>query len=41
VFICGGTGVLPFMDIFSWMFRRGISKSDKKRMIFPDETFEL
>ena len=36
----GGTGVLPFMDLFAYMARRIISKSESSKEVFPGENFE-
>ena len=36
----GGTGVLPFMDVFAYMARRIIHKNDPSKEVFPGEKFE-
>jgi len=36
----GGTGVLPFMDLFAYMARRIIHKNDPSKDVFPGEDFE-
>ena len=36
----GGTGVLPFMDVFAYMARKIIQKNDPSKEVFPGEHFE-
>ena len=36
----GGTGVLPFMDVFAYMARRIINKNNPSFEVFPGEKFE-
>ena len=36
----GGTGVLPFMDVFAYMARRIINKNDLSKEVFPGEQFQ-
>jgi len=36
----GGTGVLPFIDVFAYVTRRIIHKNDSSKDVFPGEQFE-
>ncbi|CAI2386298.1 unnamed protein product [Moneuplotes crassus] len=36
---CGGTGILPFMDLFAFMARRILSEDAPSNALFPDEDF--
>ena len=38
---CGGTGILPFMDLFAYLLRRGVSIICPEKAYFPDEEFEF
>ena len=35
----GGTGALPFMDLFAYLVRKLLSEVDPMYSIFPDEKF--
>ena len=36
----GGTGILPFMDLFAYLARKLLKENDPDYAIFPDENFE-
>ena len=38
--VVGGTGILPFIDLFAYLARRLISKKDALSEVFPHESFE-
>lgn len=38
--VVGGTGILPFIDLFAYLARRLISKNCKQGQVFEGETFE-
>jgi hypothetical protein len=40
VIFLGGTGVLPYMDLFAYITRKTISQHDKSHEMFPGEPFE-
>ena len=37
VFFCGGTGILPFLDAFAVMLRKGIELTKPDFRVFKDE----
>jgi ferredoxin-NADP reductase len=34
---CGGTGILPFMDLFAYLLRRAVYTIRPEKALFPDE----
>jgi len=39
IIFLGGTGVLPFMDVFAYVTRKTIATNDKYHEVFPEEIF--
>jgi NAD(P)H-flavin reductase len=39
IIFVGGTGILPFMDLFAYIGRKLISENDERYSVFPDEQF--
>ena len=41
LFVCGGTGILPFLDTFAYIYRMLIDTYEPEYTLFDDETFIL
>ena len=41
IFFCGGTGVLPFIDLFAYMLWKAVALVSPENMFFEDEEFEF
>lgn len=40
IIFVGGTGILPFMDLFAYILRQLVSQNEPKYEMFPGERFE-
>ena len=40
IIFVGGTGILPFMDLFAYILRKLLAENDREYEMFPGETFD-